>query len=502
MPPARWVCSGMTDGSERLSGLVSRSAVNFTGLIVGTAAQFGVVLVLTRTLAPSQAGVFLIGYAIFRIAVSLFGFGTNIAGIRYVALARGTARQQSERDAARTVLILAAVGGILGAILLGALSTEIERVFHAPGLRDTLWYLGYGLPLSTFTLAAGGVLRGASRTASAIVVDQVLENGLRLAGLIAGLSATGTATGAAIGFTAGGIASSLSAATLSHEFWRRASFLSGSELSELLRFSAYQWGTILTGTALLWADSVLLGLWKSPADVAVYSAATRAIWLGMVFVLPIGMAFQPMIAELGAVGDFARLRDLYRTATRLSTAIACPPLLLTGVCAEPLLRALYGDKYAAGATALSFLAVGQAVNAAVGPAGQVITMLGRTDVTFWLNSVGLVSNVGLNSVLIPEYGITGAGAAWCLSLVLLCILRLVQCRSEIGIKIRDAWLIRVGIAITAGVCVSAAIVIAADGRPAVVTAEAFVVGLATAYGGMALLGRRPRMSRGSISQRA
>ena len=95
----------------------------------------------------------------------------------------------------------------------------------------------------------------------------------------------------------------------------------------LIRFSANQWGASLAGVGLLWADTLLLGLWRPPADVAVYSIATRTVLFGMMFILPIGIAFQPQIGRMYALSDRAGLARMYSFATKWSTIAGCPPLL-------------------------------------------------------------------------------------------------------------------------------------------------------------------------------
>ena len=475
------------------SGLLSGSAINFAGLVVGSASQFGVVLVLAQTLAKAEAGLFLIGFAVFRIAVGFFGLGLNVTAVRYVALSLGRDDAEAASRASRTVLWMSIAAGTVGAVLLATSSGLFISAFHSDQVRGILFTLALGIPFSTFTLTAAGSARGAQRTTSAIILEQVADSGFRFIGLCIGLAMTDTALGAAIGFTAGGAVAAMAAVWVTRDDWRGRGLVSGSELRDLLRFTGFQWGTVFTGAAFRWADAVLLGLWRTPSEVAVYSTATRAIWLGMVFVMPIGLAFQPIIARLAEERDFASLRSLYRSAARLATAIGSTPLLLTGVCAAPFLAAVYGSGYKSGAIALTFLAVGQAINAAAGPAATVVTMVGRADLTLRFNAIALVADVALNIVLIPLFGMSGAGAAWFLSLSLLCGLRFNQCRSEIGVQIFDGWLVRAIFSIVVGVAASeAAIRSLQGGSPWLAATAGFAVGATVAFGTMLCLGLRIR----------
>ena len=477
--------------ARRQGGLIGGSAINFVGLAIGSASQFGVVLVLARLLSTETAGVFLLGFATFRIAVGLCGVGVNITAVRYGALARARGDVEAARSASFTVLAIAIAGGLLGTVLLAGTAGIFADGFHAPALGPVLIVFAVGIPLSTFTLTAAGVARGARQTARAIFLEQVADSGFRFAGMVVGLILERSAMGAAIGFTSGGAVAAVTAACMTAPEWMGGRMQRGPELHHLVRFSAFQWGTVFTGTAFRWADSLLLGLWKTPAEVAIYATATRAVWLGLVFVMPIALAFQPIIAELAENGRIDRLRKLYVSATRLSTVVGCTPLLLTGVCAGPILAAVYGPRYESGALALAFLSVGQATNAAAGPAATVVTMVGRADLTLAFNATALIADVCLNAVLIPAYGMSGAGAAWCLSLILLCVLRFGQCRREIGARVLDAWLLRAGSALGVGVGITALVVEAmGDFAPAAIAAAALTAGLVTVAVALLALGVR------------
>ena len=468
------------------------SAINFAGLLIGTASQFALVLALTQLLSKRNAGVFLIGFAIFRLAVILFGLGTNMTAVRYVALGRGRGDSDFADRASRSTIALSLVGGSIGAVTITSLSSLLADAFHAPQLKTVIVVLAVGIPFSTFTLAAAGAIRGSRRTSAAIFLDQIADNGFRFLGLLIGVVWAGSVTGAAVGFTLGGIFAGGTACLLLPRRQLFGERLGKSDMKEMLRFTGFQWGTAVVGGAFRWTDSLLLGLWTSPSQVAVYSTATRTVWLGLVFVMPIVTAFQPLIAERSEARDWTELRSLYRSAARLATTVGSSPLVLTAVCAAPLLATLYGESYRSGAAALAFLAVGQAVNAATGPAATVATMLGHSDVTLVINIVALVANVALNIILIPAFGMTGAGVAWCLSLVLLSALRFAQCRREIGVHVLDGWLVRALVAIAVGAGTSSAIVHFWQSAPeAGLVVVGFVSGMVVIPATMVLLGLRP-----------
>jgi O-antigen/teichoic acid export membrane protein len=62
----------------------------------------------------------------------------------------------------------------------------------------------------------------------------------------------------------------------------------------------------------------------------------------------------------------------------------------------------------------------------------VLLMAGRSWLSLVNNTIGLAVDLGLNVILIPRYGITGAAVSWAVAIVVRNALPLVQVRSSIG----------------------------------------------------------------------
>ncbi len=280
-----------------------------------------------------------------------------------------------------------------------------------------------------------------------VLVDQILDGGLRFAAIGLVLALGLGLDGVAVAYTAAAVATAVASAIAARRFLVGTAVREQGGARGMLTFASYQWGAVIATVGLLWADTLLLGLWRPPAEVAVYSVATRTAALGMVFILPIGVAFQPVIARMYSLGETQRLASMYSFATKWATVLGCPPLAFVALFATPILLLLYPDSYASGAWALALLAAAQTFNAASGPCGNVTTMIGRTDLVLLNTVVALVANLALNVLLIPPYGMIGAGAAWAVSVVLLNVLRLYQVWRVLSIHPFHGWPARVSVAL-------------------------------------------------------
>jgi O-antigen/teichoic acid export membrane protein len=200
---------------------------------------------------------------------------------------------------------------------------------------------------------------------------------------------------------------------------------------QLFGFSAVSWMASLASTGLIWADTIILGIYKSSADVGVYQVATRLVMLAAFVMVPINAAFAPRIADLHRRNLIDSLHRTYQAATGWILRLSLPGTVACIAFRHELL-ALFGHRFQAGATVTLVLALGKLVDSATGPCGLMLNMSGRPALSMVDNVSALALNVVLNLVLIPRYGIVGSAYAWAVSLTLVNLVRLVQVRIVLG----------------------------------------------------------------------
>ena len=378
-------------------------------------------------------------------------------------------------------MLLAGGASTAIAALVFVLAPQLSNLFGAHQLQYVLRVMVLSLPAVTLQMVLIGATRGTGRMKAFVVVDQVTDGVLRVALVAVALALGYGLDGTAVAFTIASYLTLAAAALAARGVTGTLRQAATVETGALIRFSANQWGASLAGVGLLWADTLLLGLWRPPADVAVYSIATRTVLFGMMFILPIGIAFQPQIGRLYALSDHAGLDRMYGFATKWSTIAGCPPLLFLTLFALPIVTLLYGSSYARGAWPLALLAIGQTVNAATGPCGHVVTMIGRADLVLKNSLIALVLNVLLNVALIPPYGMVGAGLAWGISIVIWNLIRLWQVYRVLGMQPFGDWSRPVGLALTVFVLTAAGLRVLLDSAPAALAILGGAAGATLAY---------------------
>jgi O-antigen/teichoic acid export membrane protein len=121
-------------------------------------------------------------------------------------------------------------------------------------------------------------------------------------------------------------------------------------------------------------------------------------------------ALSPQISVALAVEDHDRAEALYQTCTWWLMIPSWPIYLVLAIYA-PLVLRLFGPQFVRGDLVLTLLSLSMLVTMATGPVSSVLLM-GGFSVWNLVNSViGMVSMVGLNVLLVPRFGLTGAAIA-------------------------------------------------------------------------------------------
>ena len=158
-------------------------------------------------------------------------------------------------------------------------------------------------------------------------------------------------------------------------------------------------------------DIVLVAIIRGPAEAAIYTAATRFLVVGQFANQAISMAAQPRFTELFAIEDRRGARVVYQVTTAWLVILTWPLYMLTLVFGTEILG-VFGHSYKAGGTVLVILSIAMLVSMACGQVDMVLITTGRSSWSLANGLLSMVVNVGIDLLLIPRYGITGAAIGW------------------------------------------------------------------------------------------
>ena len=165
-------------------------------------------------------------------------------------------------------------------------------------------------------------------------------------------------------------------------------------------------------------DIIMLGIFCPIEDVGIYRAVVQGSTLVIFVLAASNQVLAPVISGLYAENDIEKLQRLVTISARFILAGTLPIVLFLYIGGPWLLSALFGAEFATGAFALRILCVGQLVNATMGSVGIILNMTGHEKYAVRGVAIAAIANIGLNALLIPPFGLSGAAAATAISLVI------------------------------------------------------------------------------------
>ncbi|TIH18572.1 polysaccharide biosynthesis protein [Marinifilum sp. JC120] len=205
---------------------------------------------------------------------------------------------------------------------------------------------------------------------------------------------------------------------------------------EILVYSIPLLTIAFSQTSLIWINTLILGAVGSVVEAAYFVAAMKVAVSISILLYTFNSVYAPQISTAYAREDYASIRSLYRDATHALTFFSF--ILLAGVAVySDVIMRFFGVEYEAGTACLLWMLLGQICNCYTGPVGYLLILSGKSKLEVFNTVAGLILNAGLCLLLYNNLGVSGAGLAFCLSNVLINLLRYFQCRKFFGISWLD-----------------------------------------------------------------
>lgn len=181
-------------------------------------------------------------------------------------------------------------------------------------------------------------------------------------------------------------------------------------------------------------DVLILGVYVSDSDVGLYRAASQLAGLTIFGLSAVNLVLHPQIARLFSQGKIDELQKIITFSTRIIFILALIPVAVFISSGSALLVLVFGSAFSGATLVLSILSVGQMGNAFFGSAESLLMMTGNEKRTLKALGCAIFTNVLLNIVLIPIWGITGAAVATGSSFTIWSLALWVLSRKVLGIE--------------------------------------------------------------------
>lgn len=405
-------------------------ATRLMGLAIG--------IIIARWLGPGGYGTYAFVMSLVVLATIFTNFGLANLVLRDTSAARvdpsrGNPRLLTER-ASQVSLMLS----LVAMMLLFVISLTFDMPKDAV-LRQSLYVGACILPVLTLSRIGESALRGADRPLSASTLSELVPSIIMLAlaalvVLLPTLSQSPTFILLARLF-----ATLLGLVLLALVFYKilpgtQAQSPDGTPGRRKLMVMAFPF--LLIGSAnivLSRSDVVMLGLLVDQHTVGLYNAALQGALLIAAAMHVADTIIAPEFSKLHAARELEKLQTLAITTARFFSGIGFICFCVLAVFGEGLLIFLFGPEFGPSAPALLVLASGQFLSVLFGSPGFLLNMTGFHKTALTLVAVAAGTNIVLNLLLIPPFGLLGAATATSFSLLLWKFLAYYYVRKHLGL---------------------------------------------------------------------
>ena len=386
-----------------LKTIVKGAGIVFTGIFISKIIAYTYRLFIARYFGPSDYGLFSIGIAVVSIFTSIAVLGLPPAVTRYVAHYEAKGDKKRVKGVIKSAMKIVLISSVLFFAGLYLISDYLANaLFHNAGLAVVFMVMSLTIPFSSLFAVMHSVFVGFKKIEYKVYTESIFQNLSRLVFiLLFGF----------LGFGVFGLVWAWALAAMitflfSLHFFRKAYPYMQEKVSavtnnrELMSFSIPLVPTMFLGFLVLWMDTLMLGYFKTSADVGIYNAAIPTAQL--LFVIPETMLalFLPIMTGLLALNKRAELEKVYKTVTRWIFYVNFPIFLLMILFSRQVLNMLFGPEYISGYIALVILSIGIMLFKSL-PSRRILHMLEKTKSLMYIIFIGAALNVTLNYILIP-----------------------------------------------------------------------------------------------------
>ena len=191
----------------------------------------------------------------------------------------------------------------------------------------------------------------------------------------------------------------------------------------------------LTYSIVSYFDTLMLTSMRSLHEVGLYNAALPTAMAVLYFMYAFDSVLQPLSAEL----YHARKKDKLSLGLGLLHKylfIGILPLIFVFILYAPsILQLFYGTEYVAGTAPLQILMIGVLFYAIALTNLSVLSGIGQPKKVAKIMLFAAISNVVLNLIFIPSYGMIGAAFTTVLSYTLALFLSFVQLKKHLSLQV-------------------------------------------------------------------
>lgn len=417
-----------------LKAIAKGGMIIFIGSIIGKIFRFIFFICLIRVLGASLYGLYSIGQSIIDIVTNVSLLGDGRGFIRFAAGYYHDGDIPRLKGMIRAYTLICLLLSVIISIVLFLGAERISsQLFHNLALIGVLRIFAISFPFYIFSLIVIPVGYAFQRMQYKVIIQEMAQPIINITAVAIIFVLGGRLYGAVAGF----FISSVFAAALGFYFLRKI-YLENApgrksifEIKKLIIYSLPLMGTILCYYLLFRLDRIMLGIYRTPFEVGIYSAASNIAVVILAFSTIFESAFTPIITQLYHSNQKEELSKIYNCVTSWGVYMTFIPCILLIIFNKEIIS-LFGRNLNPVEPALVILSIAFLIEMIPGQLRQLFQMSSHQNLEF-VNSILMVAfNFILNLILIPSLGVIGAAVSFLLTIVIISLIRIVELKLIFG----------------------------------------------------------------------
>ncbi|WP_115891421.1 flippase [Haloferax sp. Atlit-48N] len=392
-----------------IGNLAKSVSLVFIGTILGQALGLLGELIIIRSVAPDVLGRLGLAYAVVSTLGTIVLFGVPSGVTRYLS----TGDSQNRTGILPSGYAITLSSSSILALLLFTFRSEISSIAGNTNIGSVLvFFLPYLLVLPIARISFAG-LRADHRTKAAVVSKWVGPRIVALPLLIVAIYLGQNEIGVILYW----VIIPATASILSLWFLRTSFKLSKistptqEEVRELWRYSWPLAVSVSLTILLTRLDILMLSLFVDSTSIGYYRSIQPLRQVTTLVSASFGFLFLPLATKYYESDNIVQLDKLYSTSTKWISTLTFPFILVFALFSNDVIRVFFGVEYTPASLTLSILVGGLFFRSLVGLDTDLLKAINRTKIELVCAVIGVMSNIILNYMLIPRFGIEGAALA-------------------------------------------------------------------------------------------
>ena len=423
--------------------VAKEASISFGGMGMGSLFRYLFSIMMARWLGPQMLGIYSLGNAITRIG-EIFGImGLDNGVLRYVS------REKEKNDNVRNSIYSSIKMGFISSIFIGLLlyfSSDwiVLNLFNEDTfLSIVIKVYALTLPFTVTTLIASFATQGFKILKYKVFVNQIVNPFTLLLTMILSY----VFFGVNVAILAPTVASAVIGFFLILHYLNGFVDVSVSKVlnakfdNKILRFSLPLMFVSAIGIIMHWTDIIMLGILKDAKDVGLYHPVERTAGLIRMILFAFASIFAPLFSQYFHEKNQTKMLEVFQLSTKWILLTSLPLFIFLILFSNTILM-LFGSEFGNNSLALPILTVGIMIQAVFGLGSPSLTMSGFQKYNLINALVALFTNIFLNIMLIPQFGIAGAAMGTTIALFLISLLRFFENYYLLGLNLLSIKLLK------------------------------------------------------------